>query len=68
MVYSRVNGDYKFPGDGVKEGESQLQALHCELREETGTTLETFIRLGGIIHKFVFLELNGYGYIRMFLF
>lgn len=42
-VYSEVNGDYKFPGGGVEEGESDSDALARELSEECGYRL---IRLG----------------------
>lgn len=44
MVYSEVNGDYKFPGGGVEEGESDSDALARELSEECGYRL---VRLGG---------------------
>ena len=36
LTYSPVNGDYKFPGGGVKKGESLEQALLREVREESG--------------------------------
>jgi len=36
MVYSPVNGDYKFPGGGVDEGETDPQALAREIQEECG--------------------------------
>ena len=36
MIYSPVNGDYKFPGGGVKNGESHAQALRREICEECG--------------------------------
>ena len=39
MVYSTVNGDYKFPGGGVEAGESDAQALAREIREECGADL-----------------------------
>lgn len=39
MVYSDVNGDYKFPGGGINEGESPEDALARELREECGREL-----------------------------
>lgn len=42
MVYSTRNGDYKFPGGGVKRGETNEQALVREVKEETGATV-TFI-------------------------
>jgi 8-oxo-dGTP pyrophosphatase MutT (NUDIX family) len=36
MVYSTVNEDFKFPGGGVKTGESLTNALEREVLEETG--------------------------------
>ncbi len=39
MIYSPVNGDYKFPGGGVDVGESHHEALRREISEECGATL-----------------------------
>ncbi len=39
MIYSPVNGDYKFPGGGIEPGEPHLEALRREIREESGATL-----------------------------
>lgn len=39
MIYSPVNGDYKFPGGGVDVGESHHEALRREISEECGTTM-----------------------------
>jgi 8-oxo-dGTP diphosphatase len=39
MIYSPVNGDYKFPGGGVDVGESHHEALRREIREESGAAL-----------------------------
>jgi 8-oxo-dGTP pyrophosphatase MutT (NUDIX family) len=36
MVYSPVNGDYKFPGGGVKAREELTAALEREIQEECG--------------------------------
>jgi 8-oxo-dGTP diphosphatase len=36
MIYSPVNGDYKFPGGGVGAGETHAEALAREIREECG--------------------------------
>ncbi len=39
MIYSPVNGDYKFPGGGIEPSEPHLEALRREIREESGATL-----------------------------
>lgn len=36
MVFSEKNGDYKFPGGGIKHGESHEVALKREVLEEIG--------------------------------
>ncbi len=50
MVYSSVNGDYKFPGGGVNAGESHHEALSREIREECGAEMKQIIgELGKMI-------------------
>ncbi len=39
MIYSTVNGDYKFPGGGVDAGESHYEALGREISEECGAMM-----------------------------
>ena len=39
MIHSPVAGDHKFPGGGVEEGESLVEALAREVREECGRSL-----------------------------
>lgn len=68
MVHSKINGDYKFPGGGVKDGESHTQALCRELREETGSTLCGISRLVGVTLEYDLTERHGYGYFKMFSF
>lgn len=46
MIYSPVNGDYKFPGGGVGEDENPETALRREVEEECGMILTSV--LGGI--------------------
>ena len=47
MVYSGKNGDYKFPGGGVEDGESLTEALIREVREECGCSVENVGELWG---------------------
>lgn len=50
MVYSKLNGDYKFPGGGVRNGEDYTQALIREIREETGANgVKIGIEFGEVI-------------------
>ncbi len=50
MVYSPVNGDYKFPGGGVDKNEKHKFALKREIQEECGMNLiEIVQRIGCII-------------------
>jgi 8-oxo-dGTP diphosphatase len=39
LIYSTLDGDYKFPGGGVKPGEDHLTALAREINEESGATM-----------------------------
>lgn len=39
MIYSPVNGDYKFPGGGVDADESYQETLAREIQEECGAQL-----------------------------
>lgn len=43
LVHSLKVGDYKFPGGGLDEGESDEQALRRELREECGARLAEIV-------------------------
>lgn len=44
MIYSPVNGDYKFPGGGVEKGENPEIALRREVAEECGMNLTRILR------------------------
>ena len=39
MIHSLAYDYYKFPGGGIEEGESQLETLVREVKEETGLTV-----------------------------
>jgi 8-oxo-dGTP pyrophosphatase MutT (NUDIX family) len=50
MVFSSVNGDYKFPGGGVEENEAPEAALRREISEECGMRLTRILEeIGSII-------------------
>ncbi len=48
MVYSRRDGYYKFPGGGMEQGESHVDTLVREVREEVGLSVipSTIAELG----------------------
>ncbi len=39
MIYSRKYHFYKFPGGGIEENETRIEALAREIKEETGLSL-----------------------------
>ncbi|MBI4976776.1 MAG: NUDIX domain-containing protein [Spirochaetes bacterium] len=50
MVLSKKNGDYKFPGGGINDGEDHESTLRRELREECGIQmLEIIAGYGKVI-------------------
>ena len=50
MVYSPINGDYKFPGGGVEENEKPELALRREVAEECGMKLTRILEeIGSIV-------------------
>lgn len=52
MIFSRKYGYYKFPGGGIEAGESPLQAMIRETREETGlVVIPETIREYGYVHR-----------------
>lgn len=40
MIHSEKYGEYKFPGGGMKEGETKEDTLKREVREETGLVVK----------------------------
>ena len=52
MVYSPVNGDYKFPGGGVGESENHEVALKREVAEECGMNLTRILEGIGCIVEY----------------
>jgi len=39
LIHSSAAGDYKFPGGGIEDGETEVEALRREVREECGMLL-----------------------------
>ena len=54
MVYSAAVGDYKFPGGGVKSGESRAAALRREICEECGLGMTGLGRKIGAVVEYKF--------------
>ena len=52
MVYSLTNGDYKFPGGGVEDGEQYITTLKRELMEECGARLKTVLGEFGRVEEY----------------
>ena len=52
MMHSEKYDYYKFPGGGMERGESQIQTLIREVREETGlTVIPSTIQAYGYVHR-----------------
>lgn len=56
MVHSLVNGDYKFPGGGVKRNEAHATALKREVLEECGARLIRIIAEFGKVEEYDLAE------------
>ncbi len=52
MVHSSVNGDYKFPGGGVEDGEEHVTTLQRELMEECGVRLKAILGEFGRVEEY----------------
>lgn len=53
------SGELQLPGGGIDPGESPVQALHREVREETGWRIAQPRRIGGFL-RFVWLPDYGF--------
>lgn len=52
LMLKTVNGDYKFPGGGVKRGEEEQEALRREVLEEAGYCLDKIEKhLGTVVER-----------------
>ena len=50
LIHAACDGDYKFPGGGVKRGENHFTALDREVNEETGAKIgQNTIEFGKVI-------------------
>lgn len=52
MILSKKNGDYKFPGGGVKKGEDFQKALVREIMEESGVENVTIAEAFGAVIEY----------------
>ncbi len=59
LLLVEQGGELQLPGGGIDPGESPLQALHREVREETGWRIAEPRRVGGF-QRFVFMPDYGY--------
>lgn len=65
MVYSKKNGDYKFPGGGIEPGESRESALIREIQEETGLQVKEILGPFGKVIEYDFPIEKDYDVFRM---
>ena len=65
MIHSANVGDYKFPGGGVNEGETHIDALTREIREESGMSVAHIgLEMGTVIEYDLPME-NEYDVFKM---
>lgn len=65
MVYSKLNGDYKFPGGGVKRDEAHATALNREVLEECGSQLVKIIAEFGKVEEYDLAQEDEFDLFRM---
>jgi len=59
LIFSNINGDFKFPGGGVKSGENHHDALYREIKEECGTELISITgKIGEVVEYNISRDLN----------
>ncbi len=65
MIYSTLNGDYKFPGGGVKRDEAHKTALQRELLEECGANMIRIISEFGRVEEYDLAKESDFDLFRM---
>ncbi len=61
MVHSKRYNYYKFPGGGIEDGESHIDALMRESREEAGVVIaRESVREYGYVHRVESTDIPGY--------
>ncbi len=73
MIYSKEYGYYKFPGGGIDKGESHMETLIREVREEAGLlVIPESVQEFGYVHRVqkgswedIFVQDNFYYYCRV---
>jgi 8-oxo-dGTP pyrophosphatase MutT (NUDIX family) len=65
MVYSTLNGDYKFPGGGLERDEDHATSLTREVLEECGAHLIRIIAEFGRVEEYDLAQEDGIDLFRM---
>jgi 8-oxo-dGTP pyrophosphatase MutT (NUDIX family) len=65
MVFSPLNGDFKFPGGGVKRDEEHAVALKREVLEECGAKLSRIIAEFGRVEEYDLAEEDEFDLFQM---
>ncbi len=65
MVYSTLNGDYKFPGGGIKRDEEHAIALKREVLEECGARLSRVLGEFGRVEEYDLAQEDEFDLFRM---
>lgn len=65
LIYSQVNGDFKFPGGGIEGNETHEEALQREVAEECGLQVESVDNFLGHIIEYDEPQKESFDYFKM---